>query len=574
MKINALLTMSLLVGISTFLTSCREDPLLTVDCTAINLPATGGYEKFTINANEEAGTWYISSDQSWVSLSQTLGANNQTITVSAKKNESVEQLSAILTIQSEAGTNQIFVTQDEGASTLSVSSNTFSLSAVGGTVGLNISSNTKWIITGLSDWCKADMTSGDSNSNVNINVEANHDIEQRTCTFVITTKDGKVSQKVDICQSGVNLSLSVSPSSLSFMSSAKQTKNLIINATGKWIVTNIDNVDWLSFDSEGEGNTTIEVATKTANESANVRTARLEISLLSNKSISQTVSISQDPSYSDIAVKPANWVAVFDELYEAYEITWEYEAVEKKHRLNHFRYLLLPESDLNNWTPKEIRQALSEQELLKFSRNWLSTLVYDSNGNWLIGGTNYRFYSIGYDENDAEGDVYDETIRVPIRDDENDDAYITFSDISYGMNVGFSFNASLDGRAKKYHVIYGNNDEDINIGSIYAFEMNYYLKYGKKHWYASNWELEIQTYYPNSHTFTYYTNTLPYYPVITAWGWGVFEDGTMSKSVTGFDYDLSNETASCAHRVTKNNSLTGPRFSFNGTYDVHKTDKK
>ena len=88
MKINALLTMSLLVGISTFLTSCREDPLLTVDCTAINLPATGGYEKFTINANEEAGTWYISSDQSWVSLSQTLGANNQTITVSAKKNES------------------------------------------------------------------------------------------------------------------------------------------------------------------------------------------------------------------------------------------------------------------------------------------------------------------------------------------------------------------------------------------------------------------------------------------------------------------------------------------------------
>lgn len=86
--------------------------------------------------------------------------------------------------------------------------------------------------------------------------------------------------------------------------------------------------------------------------------------------------------------------------------------------------------------------------------------------------------------------------------------------------------------------------EDSNLpGSVYAFEINYYKNNKKKHWLASNHNLEIQLNYPNSHTFYHDTNTIPYYPVIAVYGWGVFKDGSVSSDILGISWNTSESDA-------------------------------
>ena len=100
------------------------------------------------------------------------------------------------------------------------------------------------------------------------------------------------------------------------------------------------------------------------------------------------------------------------------------------------------------------------------------------------------------------------------------------------------------GYCNTYHVIYGNLPSSfIYPSSLYAFEINYYLKNGKKHWYAKNWYLEIKTNYINNDTFIYSTDDLSSYPLIVAYGWGVFKDGTLSSDMNGFRYDTSSSSA-------------------------------
>lgn len=291
--------MSLLVGMSTFLTSCREDPLLTVDCTTINIPATGGNEKFTITANEEAGTWYISSDQSWVSLSQTLGANNQTITVSAKKNESVEQLSAILTIQSEADTKQITVTQDGGTSTLSVDISDISLDADGGSKSISINSNVSWTVTGNSGWLTVSPSSGSGNKAVVIQAEENNTTSTRSCDLVIKTDDGTLSNTVKVTQSAAIATLKVNgatETTLNFDADGNEVQQINITANSDWTISNIP--DWLQVSPiNGSGNSNIQIKTLSENFSDEERECVLYINgnnVTANLGINQAAKLAKN----------------------------------------------------------------------------------------------------------------------------------------------------------------------------------------------------------------------------------------------------------------------------------------
>ncbi len=537
-KIASLLSMCLVLLGAITLTSCHDDPELTVDDTDVPVSADGGQVSFGLYANEEAGTWTISSNKDWVRVSPKQGTCNHTINLTVEKNQDTNERPAELTIQSKAGMTIVTVLQKGAESDITVTPRELLMSASGGSASFHVSSNTKWTANSSASWCTVANTNGEKDGNVTLIADANNE-KERSCTVTVSTTDGKKSTTVTVKQSGIDEVLTVTPGTISFLPTANERKNITITASGKWKIENKDNADWLSYDSEGTGNTTIEIATKSANESASPRTARLVFSLTSNSSKTQTVTITQDPLYSDVYVKPADWVAIHDEFFEACEIAWEYKAVNGKHTVNQFRYMILPESDLKNWTKKEIVAEIGKQELLKFSLEWLSTLVFDSNDNIIQTNTTYHYYSIAYDENDNPGELYEEVIKTPKYYNANDDAYVGFDNISFGNN-GFSFHTTLEGRAKKYHVIYGNLDpERLYLGALFAFELNYYLKYNKKHWFAESWYLDIQADYPNPHEFWHSANIVGMspYSLLTAWGWGVFENGTNSTCVTGFEVD-------------------------------------
>lgn len=406
MKINALLTMSLLVGISTFLTSCREDPLLTVDCTAINLPATGGYEKFTINANEEAGTWYISSDQSWVSLSQTLGANNQTITVSAKKNESVEQLSAILTIQSEADTKQITVTQDGGTSTLSVDEYKISFSAGGGTKKIYVTSNVNWEIGCQEDWLTISPSSGFGNQEITLSATANKDSEKQTAVLNVRSKDGNLSQRVDVEMAALNVSLSVSTNSIVFEPNKGDEKHFTITCNADWEVKNFP--DWLDVDpAAGNGTKSVTLKTIKSNDSSNVITTTMCVKAGDK---TENITVSQEGTFApDCYVVPVDMVSMCESL------VWGYDFGSNVHKVV-FRFGQSSSMDV-----------MSDDAILNDIKNnpdyWVERTPeqFRKNGNYFsfYGCTpniEYTLVSVCFDSNDKLGSIL-RTKMVTQKDD-------------------------------------------------------------------------------------------------------------------------------------------------------------
>ena len=150
--------------------------------------------------------------------------------------------------------------------------------------------------------------------------------------------------------------------------------------------------------------------------------------------------------------------------------------------------------------------------------------------------------TIAYDREGNAGELKRTKITTPSYLDADYDAWVDFANIKANLLSGFQFDAIKEGYCNAYHLIYGIGEETYN-SAIYAFEINYFLKYNKKHWLAENWEMEIVTNYPNNHTFTYSTSYLLDYPICFAYGWGVFKDGTKSSDLVGFQWDTSTENA-------------------------------
>ena len=78
------------------------------------------------------------------------------------------------------------------------------------------------------------------------------------------------------------------------------------------------------------------------------------------------------------------------------------------------------------------------------------------------------------------------------------------------------------------------------------------------HWYAENWDMKIETDYPNDHTFTYYTSYLPIVPRCFGYAWGVFKDGALSSDLMGFQWDTSKENVmqkAYSNAISKKNVL-------------------
>lgn len=302
-----------------------------------------------------------------------------------------------------------------------------------------------------------------------------------------------------------------------------------INSNVQWTISGKAN--WLNISpSSGSGEVELSIYPTSANTTDQPRTALIT---LSSSDASVSVNITQEPGKPVCYVLPANEVALYD------RICWEYTATSN---VNVFQWLLLAEDEYKRMTDLEILKELSEKDELKYVDEYLSVAGYDSHYNRIAPNSVYYLITIAYDREGNAGELKRTKITTPSYLDADYDAWVDFANIEANLLSGFQFDAIKEGYCNAYHLIYGIGEEVYN-SAIYAFEINYFLKYNKKHWLAESWEMEIVANYPNNHTFTYSTSYLPYYPICFAYGWGVFKDGTKSSDLVGFQWDTSTENA-------------------------------
>ena len=416
---------------------------------------------------------------------------------------------------------------------------TVNVDAAGGTNGTLITvraEDTDWsvAVTQGADW----LTAIKNGNSVQLTWTTNTTTATRMGIVTVTsTVDKSLSQAVSVIQAAASGNITVNGSSTQaftfpglFDSGIDYKQVFKVHSNVQWTLSG--KPDWLNVSAtSGRGDIDLTIYPTAQNTTDDERKATLT---LSGDNTSASIEITQNAGKPVCYAIPANAVALHD------RICWEYSATSN---INEFQMILLSDKEYSRLTDNELLKELNQEEKLKFVDDYITSTGVDSHGNRITQNTTYWFVSIAYNENDISGALKKTKIKTPAFLDVDEDAWVSFENVQANLSSGFWFDAKKEGYCDKYHIIYGLEPE-IKNPVLYAFQINYFIKYGKKHWYAENWDLQIQTNYPNNHTFTYPTRYLSTLPLCFAYGWGVFRDGKLSSDLVGFQWDTSSEETS------------------------------
>lgn len=256
-----------------------EEPFVSKDYinVAPNLQLLGDGQETELKITANC-SWKISNPASWLTVTPSSGTNNETVRVSAGKNSTGEDRTAILTIQGgNAPTRSVVVSQSKGSEdpivkTLSTNLSSLSFEAKEGSKTFTISSNTNWTIS-KPDWCTLSSSSGNGNADIVVTASDNPSKEQRSGQIVISG-EGLSSVTISVSQKGKDISLSVNVSSLSF-ESKEESKSFSISSNTNWFISK---PDWCTLSaSSGNGNSDI-VVTVFENPNKEQRSGQIIIS--------------------------------------------------------------------------------------------------------------------------------------------------------------------------------------------------------------------------------------------------------------------------------------------------------
>lgn len=412
--------------------------------------------------------------------------------------------------------------------TLNVSTSELNFNGAGGENSFTVISNTSWTVSGAKSWCYVNVVQGAGNKEIIVEVDKNTSKDERTCRLTISTATG-LSKTVSITQSGAEATLTVSPADITLNGSKGATDEVTITANGHWTISN--KPEWLNIPSSGDGTTKCKLETNSENDTDEDRIAEL---IVTSEGKSATLKVTQKALRVKCYIMPTNLVALYNEICFDLKATGN---------INTFKYLIHSERDINRLTNKEIEAELANVEPNKFADDYIIFPdSYYSEGSYyyLQQNTTYYICTIAYDVNGKPGALKKTPIKTLKYVDYDNDAFVSFSNEAYGTG-GFQFTCTKEGYCNSYHLIYGNLPAAYKNYPrvLYAFEINYYLAKRQKHWFASNWNLTIETDYPNNHTFSHISSSLSQNPLLVAMAWGVFKDGTVSSDMTGFRYDIS-----------------------------------
>ena len=250
--------------------SCTKpmETVLSLSDLAANFEATGSLEKtVSVTSNYD---WTVSCPETWVSISPASGTGNGTFKITAAENKTFETRSATVTVKANDKTAQVKVSQLALTPSILVSPATAEVEAAGGTVSVDITSNSPWTVSvpANASWATPDVTSGEGNKKVTFTIAPNTDFEARSVDVTFTAQDKTAAFKIS--QKAADPTLDVRPSTISVDAGGCPVE-LTVESNAPWTITVAD--EWITVEpASGQGDARV-ILTVAPTEIRTVRSA-------------------------------------------------------------------------------------------------------------------------------------------------------------------------------------------------------------------------------------------------------------------------------------------------------------
>ena len=180
---------------------------LSVSETELTLPPSTGSTTLDVTSNV---SWTIEEEIAWLTLDQTSGDGDASVTLTYAENTEDEKREGILTLKNEESgfaviSHTINISQAGlGGRVLSINPAVVNLPSDMGSTSIAVNTNVSWAIAEDIAWLTPDKTSGDANATVVLTYGENEAAELRmgTITFTSSDSEASITTEVAVTQAG------------------------------------------------------------------------------------------------------------------------------------------------------------------------------------------------------------------------------------------------------------------------------------------------------------------------------------------------------------------------------------
>ena len=234
------------------LTQDGKGILFSITPESLSFTAEGGNETITVTSNL---SWTVTSSDAWLTLSNSSGEGDATLTVVAQENTSTSSRSGILTFKGKDITFTVNVTQEGASPNFSVTPTTLSFTSSGGNQSVSVKSNQAWTVSFDVSWLSLSTASGTGDATVSITAQANTSTDNRAGTVTFTS--GGKTYTVTVIQDGAATHFEITPTTITFTSKG-ESKSISIMSNQPWTVSS--DASWLKLsDNSGTSDATLSV---------------------------------------------------------------------------------------------------------------------------------------------------------------------------------------------------------------------------------------------------------------------------------------------------------------------------
>lgn len=171
-------------------------PMLSVTPAGLAMSSGGGMQSVSVNSNV---AWNVTSNQSWITVSQDFGAGNGTVSVMCASNASSYQRSGMVIISGGGVTRTVTVNQQASSVSPSIVVSPASLTFPwnGSPQYLSVSSNVPWTAAANQTWISVNPSSGSGNGTVTVTCTRNGGSLRRG---TVTISGGGITRTIQVEQ--------------------------------------------------------------------------------------------------------------------------------------------------------------------------------------------------------------------------------------------------------------------------------------------------------------------------------------------------------------------------------------
>jgi len=320
---------------------------------------------------------------------------------------------------------------DNEPSKLAVSTSKIEKGFEGGSAEVDVTSNTKWVVTGANDWCSVSNKEGVGNGFFEVVISPSTLTTERTNVLKIRTSDGTVVEEISVTQAAVDQLEANNPGEFNYGKDDKKILQIYSNLN--WNISGIP--DWLDCSQRsGKGDCSVELRTKSENNSSQERTATLTIS---GKTKTVTVEVVQKSKLSKCTAKPKNIVTLSQSVAMQIECTSD---------VKNYKMLIWDANRVDAYSDEEIKQELRTAYSRTPDNRPIITDV-----DLLTPGTKYVQMTLAYDKNDVEGEL----IKTPFETKSNEQqSIVAINDIAFYTNLTAQWMAVPNEYTEKYYSMF------------------------------------------------------------------------------------------------------------------------